>query len=140
MVTHHALSTLLVEFEDCGGTGKGANKGEMGVGMKARAESYLQGTFFFGGGRAVVTLGRSVFFSLPLYLSSFFSFSGLLACVAERERDKGLTGCALMIHRYLDEVRLTDVGWRVTNKTLIRTVSKPHASDHTGGCGMGFGS
>ncbi|KAM0803141.1 hypothetical protein BDR22DRAFT_88975 [Usnea florida] len=57
LVTHHALSTLLVEFERCGGQGGEGGSGKE-VGAKARAESYLQGTFFVGGGKAVVTLGR----------------------------------------------------------------------------------
>ena len=57
LVTHHALSTLLVEFEGCGGQGQKSGPGKE-AGLIARAESYLQGTFFFGGGKVVVTLGR----------------------------------------------------------------------------------
>ena len=50
-------------------------------------------------------------------------------------KDKGLMDCT--IGRYLDELRLTDEGWKVTNKTLIRTVSKPYSSGYVSGCGPG---
>ena len=57
----HGLSTQVVEFD--GASGDGNENGGKGVGARAKASSYLQGTFFGGGnltGEIVTTYGRYV--------------------------------------------------------------------------------